>query len=82
MYSKVAEKIDVFVAFRRERVEPVIFKWANRYYRITKINLVHAERRGRERLFFFSVSDDSGDAFRLSFSTDSLEWKLEEMAVL
>ncbi|MFA4954574.1 MAG: hypothetical protein WC641_04635 [Patescibacteria group bacterium] len=82
MYSKPSQPIDVLVAFRKERVEPMTFKWDGRYYQVKKVNLVHSERRGRERIFFFSVSDDSGDAFRLSFSTDSLEWRLEEMAVL
>jgi len=81
MYEKVAEPIDVLVAFRKERVEPMTFKWANRYYQVRKVNLVHSERHGRERVVYFSVSDDA-NAYRLAYSTDSMKWTLEEMAAL
>lgn len=57
------------------------FKWGNRYYQVKKVNLVHSERRGREKLTFFSVSDGA-NAFRLSFSSETFRWCIEEMATL
>jgi len=62
-------------------VEPMTFKWGNRYYQVRKINLVHSERRGREKLTFFSVSDDA-NAFRLVYSSEAMKWELEDMATL
>ncbi len=81
MYEKVSEPIEVMVAFRTERPEPVVFRWNRRLYRVSKVNLVHEERRGREKVYIFSVSDHS-NAYRLSFSTESLKWRLEDMAVI
>lgn len=81
MYEKVSEPVEVLVAFRNERVEPMMFKWGVRHFRIRKVNLVHAERRGREKITYFSVSDDA-NAYRLSFSSETMKWQLEEMATL
>ncbi|MBU0540325.1 hypothetical protein KKF59_00210 [Patescibacteria group bacterium] len=81
MYSKVSEPIEVLAAFRKDRTEPMTFKWANRYYQVKKVNLVHTERQGREKIYIFSVSDEA-NAYRLSFSSETLKWRLEEMAVL
>lgn len=81
MYEKIAQTIDVLVAFRKNGVEPMTFKWNGHYYQVRKVNLVHSERRGREKVVIFSVSDEA-NAYRLSFSTDSLRWVLEESATL
>ncbi|MBU1032422.1 MAG: hypothetical protein ABII13_05485 [Patescibacteria group bacterium] len=81
MYEKMSEPIEVLAAFKKDRTEPMVFKWGNRHYRIKKVNLVHTERRGREKIYIFSVSDEA-NAYRLSFSTESMKWQLEEMAVL
>ncbi len=80
-YDKVEEPVEVLVAFKNKRPEPMMFKWGQRYYQIKKVNLVHAERIGREKVYFFSVSDEA-NAYRLSFRTESLVWRLEELCVL
>lgn len=81
MYEKVSEPVEVLVAFRGERVEPMMFKWGARHFQVRKVNLVHTERRGREKITYFSVSD-AANAYRLSFSSETLKWQLEEMATL
>ena len=82
MYEKVSEPIDVVVAFRRDRVEPMTFKWGTRHIQVQKINLVHTEKHGREKATFFSVSDAANNAYRLSFSSDTMKWMLEETAIM
>lgn len=81
MYQKISEPIDVIVAFKKDRADPVLFKWNGRQYKVDHVNLVHTERLGREKFFIFSVSD-AVNAFRLRFSTESLKWTLEETAQL
>jgi len=80
-YEAVCEPVEVLVAFRKERPEPMVFKWGNRYYQVRKVNLIHTERVGQEKIYYFSVSDEA-NAYRLSFRSESLAWRLEEMAVL
>jgi len=81
MYEQISQPIDVVVAFHKGRVEPMTFKWGKRYFQIKKVNLVHSERHGREKIFYFSVSDDA-NAYRLSLSSETMKWQLEEMATL
>lgn len=79
-YEKVNEPVEVLAAFRQNRTEPMTFKWGKKYYQVQKVNLIHTEHDGREKIYYFSVSDDS-NAFRLSFHTESLKWNLEEVCV-
>lgn len=81
MYQKISEPIQVIVAFKKDGVEPVVFKWNGRQYKVDRVNLVHTERLGREKFFIFSVSDNV-NAYRLRFSTETLKWQLEAMAML
>jgi hypothetical protein len=81
MYEKISEPIEVLAAFRKDRTEPMVFKWGNRHYQVKRVNLVHTERKGREKMYIFSVSDDA-NAYRLTFSSETMEWRLEDMAVL
>jgi hypothetical protein len=78
MYEKVNEPIEVLAVFRKNYTEPMTFKWGNRYYQVNKVNLVHTEHDGREKVYYFSVSNND-TAYRLSFRTESLKWMLEEM---
>lgn len=81
MYQKVEEPIGVTMAFSRGKAEPLFFNWCGRNYKIDRVNMMHTERRGREKVYIFSVSDKA-NAFRLKFFTETLKWELEEMAVL
>ena len=81
-YETVQQPVDVLIAFKNGgRPEPMVFKWGNRYYQVRKVNLIHTERVGQEKIYYFSVSDDA-NAYRLSFRSESLAWRLEEMATL
>lgn len=77
----MSSPIDVFVSFRGRQVRPMSFTSRNRTYEVKHVHLVHAERRGREKVYIFSVSDDV-NAFRLTFSTETLAWGLEHVAAL
>ena len=68
------------MSFRNERPEPMLFKWGGRFYSIKKVNLVHAERVGQKRVYYFSVSDQD-NTYRLGFCTESLSWWLEEVCL-
>ena len=80
-YEKIDQPVEVLVAFRKEHPEPMVFKWGTQYYQIRKVNLVHSERSGREKVYYFSVSDEA-NSYRLSFRTESLAWRLEELCTL
>jgi hypothetical protein len=78
MHEKINESVEVLVKFSARKVEPTFFKWNGRTYRINKLNLVHKEKAGDDKIYYFSVSD-SLNFFRLAFFTRDLSWRLEEV---
>jgi len=78
MHEKIDEPVEVLVKFDQVKVEPTFFKWRGKTYRIEKINLVHKERQGNDKVYYFSVSDNA-NFFRLAFFTADLSWRLEEL---
>lgn len=83
--EKINESIEVLAAFRPTRpqhgvagVEPLLFKWAGKRYRVIRINLVHTLNDGREQIHYFSVSGE-GATYRLAYRPRSFSWKLEEV---
>lgn len=78
MLEKIDEPIEIIVEFRAGQVLPRVFKWRGKKYNIEKINMVHKERQGNEKIYYFSVSDNA-NFFRLAFSTRDLSWRLEKI---
>ena len=77
IYQKINERIDVLVDFAGTQIRPLVFKWGGRDYQVKKVNLVHMAREGRDKVYYFSVSDEA-NYFKLKYNTESLEWLLEE----
>jgi hypothetical protein len=73
--------IRVLAAFDKGRVKPLQFRWGTMTYHIKTIELTYSERKGRETLLYFGVSDGV-NAFRLAYASESQEWFLEQEAVM
>lgn len=78
MLEKFNEKINVIAKFEEAKVTPVYFKWRDKTYKVEKLNLVHKERDGNDKIYYFSVSDNA-NFFRLAFFTRDLSWKIQEL---
>lgn len=78
MYEKINEQIDVLAEFHNGKIVPNFFRWQNRTYKIEKINLIHSERQGSDKIYYFSVSNDI-NFFRLAFFTRDLTWQIQEL---
>ena len=69
---------NVLVKFEGTKVLPVFFKWRNKTYEVEKLNLVHKEQDGNDKIYYFSISDNA-NFFRLAFFTRDLSWKIQEL---
>lgn len=80
MHEKLDEKIDVLVKFNaaNKKVVPLYIRWRDKLYKIVKVNMVHREGHGDDKIYYFSVSDNA-NFFKLAFYTRDLSWKLEEI---
>jgi hypothetical protein len=78
MLEKVDDPIEVMASFNSRKVMPTFFKWKGKTYHIEKLNLVHKERDGNDKIYYFSVSDKV-NYFRLAFFTRDLSWRIQEL---
>jgi len=77
MLEQINQQIEVLVAFMKGKVLPLSFCWNDKKYSINKVNLVHSERIGRDKYYYFSVSAGE-DYFKLQFNTENNKWLLAE----
>ena len=76
--SELNTRIEVLVWFRNGKVQPRLFIWDNKKYRIKNINYNWQERRGRELISLFSVSSGF-DLYQISFNNTSYYWRLDKI---
>lgn len=78
MYEIIQDPITVIVRFGNGKVLPMIFKWKDHVYKIESLHLTHKKRDGEDIIYYFNVSDET-NYFKLSFSTKTLGWRIEEL---
>lgn len=78
VHETIQEQIAVEVAFLHNKVLPRKFLWGSRVYEVKKVTMVHEEKQGNDKLYYFSVTDGI-NFFRLEFSTRDLSWVLSEL---
>jgi len=74
----IKEIIKVGVVFRGDKICPAWFIWEGRKYMIKEVNYVWEDRRGRERLRCFSVTDGTNN-YELSFNAERMIWVLNKV---
>lgn len=57
---------------------PTNIVWRGKDYEITKLGYHHAIKEGRTLIHIFTVENNTA-SFRLSFNSETLGWKLEEI---
>lgn len=75
---RLNESINVWVLFKGNLIQPLVFFWKNRQIKVDKINLVHTTKTGDSLFYHFSLSS-GGNFYRLKFDLKNLKWFLEEV---
>jgi hypothetical protein len=73
--SRGVEAVEVVARFQRGRIVPLYFVLKDNRFDISRINYSWTERKGRERVFYFSVSDKS-DNYCLLLDVEAMSWRL------
>lgn len=81
MLQKISVPVSVSLAYDNDKktVCPRWIIWNKRLYPVIKIGLHHTFREGRILYHVFSVASQNM-FFRLVLDTETLHWKLEEIA--
>jgi hypothetical protein len=75
----VGETINVIASFGQPyRIRPVRFDWSGRLFEIKEITYTWKTKEGLKNIYHFSVTD-GGSLYELTFDTDSLVWRLENL---
>ena len=72
------EKIEVLVWFAGGKIQPQMFIWNNKEYRIEKVTYHWQEKHGTEQISLFSVSTGC-DLYQISFNNTSYSWRLDKI---
>lgn len=75
---EVSEPVNVWVLFKGNLIQPLVFFWKNRQIKVDKINLIHTTKNGDSLFYHFSLSS-GGNFYRLKFDLKILKWFLEEV---
>ena len=81
MHIKINERVKILSIYDPEtgKTIPHRIKWHNVVHRISRVTYYHTERRGRELLHIFHLTDDELD-FRVVLNSETLSWTLEEVS--
>lgn len=73
-----AVSVDLVSSHLTKTAHPWCMVWRGRRYVIKTVGLHHTCREGRTLIHVFSVTDGTS-SFRLTFNTETLQWRLNEM---
>ncbi len=81
MTQKINEKVSVNLVYNheKEQVFPKWIHWKGRLYGVEKVGLHHNYKKGSKLFHVFSVETKTL-FFRLLLDTETLHWKIEEIA--
>jgi hypothetical protein len=71
-------RIEVLAWFKKGKIQPRIFVWNHKKYKIKHITYNWQERRGSELISLFSVSTGF-DLYQISFNNTSYSWKMDKV---
>lgn len=77
MQTITDDPVDVVVSFSAGKVQPWKLRWGAASYIVKYVNLIHSNKEGQQKIFYFNVSDDE-NSWKLRFNTENLEWRLVE----
>jgi hypothetical protein len=77
MIKKFQQPIEVLVAFMKDKILPLSFRWQNQKYSVNNVNMMHETRIGRSKWYYFSITSDN-NYYQLAFDTETNKWFLTE----
>jgi hypothetical protein len=80
MYERVDEPIDVWAVFSSGKLRPVAFEWQRERKKISEITFSWTEKRGNDRLVFYSVTDGA-NTYEICYDTLELNWRLVKVYI-
>jgi len=63
----------------KQVIRPLLFRRGSELHRVAQVHARWEDRQGQHKIYFFSVSAESGDVYQLHFDTGDLLWFLDSV---
>lgn len=77
-YLENSKPIKVGAIFKGSEILPKWFIWESRKYSIEEVNYVWLEKKGHEKVHYFSVTDKVNN-YEISFNSEQTTWSLNKI---
>jgi hypothetical protein len=82
-HHRLSENVKVYAIYKEtgdgkfphDKLQPVMFIWRNREYRVQDVTYVWREIQGQAEVYHFTVSDGA-NVFELSYNAKALDWTI------
>ncbi|MBI5367590.1 MAG: hypothetical protein HZA54_11175 [Planctomycetes bacterium] len=76
--TELNDVVQVGAVFGRDgkKLQPVWFAWRGRPYRLTRATYAWSGRDGQARVHHFSVLDEQGNCYELTYHAETMVWRL------
>ena len=71
------EAVKVRADFQGGKILPIVFKRGDKSHRVMQVNAAWEDREGTQKLYFFSVTADSGDVYQLRLNGKDMTWYVD-----
>ena len=75
------EKIKVRADFGGGVIKPLVFMRRGQIHRVTKVNCRWMDREGSSKIYYFSITSDSGDVYQIHLNAGDMTWHLDLVMV-
>jgi len=81
LVERLDEKIKVRADFGGGSIKPLVFIRRGQIHRVKKVNCRWMNREGTAKIYYFSVTSDSGDVYQIHLNTGDMTWNLDQVMI-
>jgi len=81
LVERLDEKIKVRADFGGGTIKPLVFMRRRQIHRVVKVNCRWMDREGTAKIYYFSITSDSGDVYQIHLNTGDMIWHLDLVMV-
>ncbi|MGD8628522.1 MAG: hypothetical protein PVH52_05535 [bacterium] len=81
LVERLDEKIKVRADFGGGSIKPLVFVRRSQIHRVKKINCRWLDREGTAKIYYFSITSDSGDVYQMHLNSGDMTWHLDQVMI-
>jgi hypothetical protein len=81
LVERLDEKVKVRADFGGGLIKPLIFVRRGQIHRVKQVNCRWMDREGTAKIYYFSVTSDSGDVYQIHLNAGDMTWHLYQVMI-